>query len=76
MGVAQDMMPNAIRHEILTMVEAAAILRCSKAHLCHLLQGKVQGVPLLPFVAIGRRKLIRRIALMRWIESVENRCIQ
>ena len=57
--------------EILTLKEAAVILRCSKAHLCNLLNGKVREIPPLAFVQIGRRKLIRRSSLNRWIENIE-----
>ena len=57
--------------ELLTLGEVALILRCSKAHLCNVLNGKVASVPPLPHIALGRRKLIRREALNRWLERVE-----
>jgi len=60
--------------EILTIKEAAALLRCSKAHLQNLLAGRVKDVPPLPFIPLGRRKLIRRDSLLRWMERVENAC--
>lgn len=60
--------------EVLTIKEAAAVLRCSKAHVQNLLAGKVDGVPLLPYIPLGRRKLIRRESLLRWMEKAENRC--
>lgn len=59
--------------EVLTMVETADLLRCSKAHVSNLLNNRFANVPPLPYFAIGRRKLIRRSALERWIEHAENR---
>lgn len=60
--------------EILTIQEAAIVLRCSKAHLQNLLAGKVKDAPPLPFIRLGRRKLIRRESLLRWLERAEGRC--
>jgi len=60
--------------EVLTIKEAAVALRCSKAHVQNLLAGKVIGAPPLPFIPLGRRKLIRRESLIRWMERAENRC--
>ena len=57
--------------EVLTIKESAAILRCSKAHVQNLLAGKVPGALPLPFIPVGRRKLIRRESLMRWLEKAE-----
>jgi hypothetical protein len=62
--------------DILTIAEVARELRCSKAHLSNLLAGRVAGVPALPHVPLGRRKLIRRAALEHWIRSVETRVQQ
>ena len=56
---------------ILTLEEVAAILRCSKAHLCNVINGKMAGLPALPHITLGRRKLVRRAALERWLERVE-----
>lgn len=58
--------------ELLTSREAAQLLRLSRAHLTHVLQGKVRGLPPLPSVQIGRRRLIRRIALLKWVEQIES----
>jgi hypothetical protein len=58
--------------EILTLKEAAVVLRCSKAHLCNVLNGKVSGVPSIAHLVVGRRKLIRRTSLLRWMETVES----
>ena len=48
--------------EFLTTLEAARFLRCSKAHFCNLLNGVVAGVPPLPYLRLGRRKLVRKTA--------------
>ena len=47
-------------NHILTIKEVAAILRCSKTHVSHVLAGKVPGTPKLFHIALGRRKLVRR----------------
>jgi hypothetical protein len=55
-----------VRHEVLTVAEVAYDLRCSKAHVHNVINGKVNGVSPLPTIHMGRRKLIRRSALERW----------
>jgi len=55
----------------LTIQEVADYLRCSKAHVQNLLAGKVTGALPLPFVPLGRRKLIRWESLVSWIENSE-----
>jgi excisionase family DNA binding protein len=57
--------------ELLTIKEAAAILRCSRAHVSNLLAGRVLGLPRLPYIKLGRRKLIRRESLLRWLGETE-----
>lgn len=57
--------------DVLTMLEAAKLLRCSKAHICNLVNGRVPGVSPLPAVPLGRRKLIRRSSLYAWIGANE-----
>ncbi|MBV9508556.1 MAG: helix-turn-helix domain-containing protein [Acidobacteriia bacterium] len=59
---------------ILTINEVAAILRCSKTHVSHLLAGKVRGLPRLTHIAMGRRKLVRREWLDQWIENNKREC--
>jgi len=59
--------------EVLTTHEGARVLRCSKAHFCNLLNGKISGLPRLPYVRLGRRRLVRRATLAAWIEQVESR---
>jgi len=57
--------------EILTVAEVAARLRCSKAHVCNAINGKVRGVTPLPAISMGRRKLVRREALADWLARNE-----
>jgi excisionase family DNA binding protein len=57
--------------EILTVVEVATELRCSKAHVSKAIAGKLPGVTPLPAVSLGRRRLVRRAALLKWIEENE-----
>ena len=61
-----------IRDEILTVVEVAAELRCSKAHVYNAIAGKVDGVSPLPAIFMGRRKLVRRGA-WRWKRTERDR---
>jgi Helix-turn-helix domain len=58
---------------ILTVKEVADILRCSKAHVHNALYGKVQGLPKLTHLTMGRRKLVRRDWLEQWLESNKTR---
>ena len=61
------------KDEILTVVEVAAELRCSKAHVYNAIAGKINGVGPLPAISMGRRKLIRRAALEEWKLTNERR---
>ena len=56
---------------ILTATEVASILRCSKAHVSKAIAGKLPNASPLPALRLGRRSLIRREALARWIEENE-----
>ncbi len=56
-----------VNSEILSVAEVAALLRCSKAHVCKAIQGRVRGVTRLPALSMGRRKLIRRQSLEAWL---------
>ena len=62
--------------EVLTTREGAQVLRCSKAHFCNLLRGRVAGVPRLPSLRLGRRQLVRKASLKEWIDLVEGRTRQ
>lgn len=57
--------------EILTTAEVASELRCSKAHISKAIAGKLPNATRLPAVCLGRRKLVRRAVLERWIEANE-----
>ena len=37
----------------------------------NLLAGKVSGALPLPFIRLGRRKLVRRESLLKWLENAE-----
>jgi excisionase family DNA binding protein len=53
----------------LTVKEVAVILRCSKTHALNVLEGRVRGVPKLPHLSVGRRKLIKKEWLEAWMEE-------
>ncbi len=57
--------------DLLTLADVARILHCSKAHVCKIIAGRVRGCPPIPCVLLGRRKLVRREALLSWIEANE-----
>jgi hypothetical protein len=57
--------------DLLTLTEVAKLLHCSKAHICNVVAGRVPGCPPIPAVTLGRRKLVRRVSLVLWIESNE-----
>ena len=59
---------------ILTVLQVANILQCSKAHVCNALRGKVEGLPPLPHFSMGRRKLIRQRWLDEWLEAYRTQC--
>ena len=56
---------------ILTLTEVADRLRCSKAHVCNLINGRVKGVSPLPAIPLGRRKVVRAAALETWMLQSE-----
>jgi hypothetical protein len=57
--------------DFLTLADVAELLHCSKAHICKAVAGRVRGCPPIPSVSLGRRKLVRRQALLAWIEVNE-----
>jgi excisionase family DNA binding protein len=63
---------NAAPSKVLNLAEAAALVRCSRAHLSNVINGKVHGIPRLPAVRIGRRVLFRRESLESWLQQVES----
>jgi len=60
--------------ELLTLKEVARELRCSKAHVSNVVNGRVRGVAPLTHIAVGRRKLVRREWLERWMEENKVQC--
>jgi hypothetical protein len=58
--------------EILDIKAAAIYLGVSRSHLSHILAGKVAGVPAIPHVRAGRRALIRRTVIDRWLLEQEH----
>jgi hypothetical protein len=67
-------MDTSDERKVLTIEDVAAILRCSKAHVSNVLNGKVRGLPRLTHFSMGRRKLVRREWLDRWMESNRRAC--
>jgi excisionase family DNA binding protein len=61
--------------EILSAVEVAKELRCSKAHVYNVMHGRVEGVLPLPSIPMGRRRLVRRSALEAWKRASEQNAI-
>lgn len=61
------MLNTTIKDDILTLAEAADTLRISRRHLAKLL-AKGRGPPT---IRLGRRALVRRIALDQWLASAE-----
>lgn len=59
------------QHEILNVQGAADFLHCSKSHVSKILNGKVPNVAPIPHVRAGRKKLIRRAALVEWFSAQE-----
>jgi hypothetical protein len=57
--------------KILTVAETARELRCSKAHVHHLIAGSVRGVRPLPSLWLGRRRLILRASFEEWLRASE-----
>jgi excisionase family DNA binding protein len=63
--------PISALREIIGIDEAANFLGCSRMHVSNLLRGKVRGLPRIPHVRAGRRRLIRREALIEWFREQE-----
>ena len=51
-------------NDLLTIGEVATDLRCSKAHVANMINGKVRGSEPLPAIAMGQQKeVVRRSTL-------------
>jgi excisionase family DNA binding protein len=57
--------------EILSIKEVAEMLGCPLSHVRNLLNGKVPNVPRIPHLRSGRVRLIRRAAVLSWLESLK-----
>ena len=51
---------------ILTASEVALELRCSRSHVYNLMNGTVEGLTLLPHLALGRKKVVPRSCFENW----------
>ena len=58
-------------NEVLTVADVARVLHCSKAHVCKIINGQVRGAVPIPAIAMGRRKVVRRQSLLRWMSDNE-----
>ena len=61
--------------EMLTAKEVAAELRCSKAHVYKLMKGEVEHRTILPHIALGRKKVVRRSSFEAWKAANETATI-
>ena len=61
-----------MRPPVLTLAEVACELRCSKAHVCNLINGKVRGTRPLPALWLGRRRLVLRTSLDAYVRANEH----
>jgi hypothetical protein len=68
---AHDYIAKAEAMGVLTVAEIAYELRCSRAHVHHLIAGKVPGLRPLPSLWLGRRRLILRASFEEWLRSSE-----
>jgi excisionase family DNA binding protein len=70
-GTPRPVVTGSPQAEILTAAEVARYLHCSKAHVYNAINGKIDNVPPLPALMLGRRRLVRRAALESWIRANE-----
>ncbi len=66
-------METAPETSVLTIKQVAQILHCSKTHVANVLNGRVTGLPRLSHLNVGRRKLVRKDWLERWMEENKTR---
>ena len=70
-------MSNTNEHpQVLTLKEAAAYLRVSKAHLANVINGKVPGVLPVRSFRVGRRVLIKREWIDEWLETSRREAVR
>jgi excisionase family DNA binding protein len=71
--VPSNLVPNPLElQSILTVLEVARELRCSKGHVHNLINGRVHGIPPLPALRLGRRQVVRRSSLDEWMKANEH----
>jgi excisionase family DNA binding protein len=58
-------------NEILTVRQAAQVLKVSYSHMLRLIRGEVTGMPPVHHVRAGRSVRVRRGALTEWIRAME-----
>jgi excisionase family DNA binding protein len=58
-------------NEILTVRQAAQVLKVSYSHMLRLIRGDVTGMPPVHYVRSGRSVRVRLGALAEWINEVE-----
>jgi excisionase family DNA binding protein len=58
--------------DLLTVSEIAQQLRCSRAHVCNLIAGRVRGCSAIPTVRLGRRQLVRKETFSQWLAGNEH----
>ncbi len=62
---------NASQSAVMTVIEVAQALRCSRAHVHNLIAGRVRGLIPLPAIHLGRRSLVRTASLKKWLDTNE-----
>lgn len=60
-----------LHDEVLTVLQIATHMNCSKQHIYHAISGTVAGVSPLPVIKLGRRLLVRRSTFEEWKRSNE-----
>ena len=55
--------------DILSIKEVADFPRWSKTHAQNVMEGRVRGLPRLPHLTFGRRKVVRKEWLDSWMEE-------
>ena len=63
--------PQAGDFDLLTLPDVALLLHCLKAHVCNAVNGRLEGCSPIPAVRLGRRVLVRRESLERWLQQNE-----
>ena len=58
--------------EVLTVAEVAMFLRCSKAHVCEIINGQVNGTAPISSISAGRRKIVRMDSLLHGMSQYED----